>query len=240
MSTGTDSHEPHARPRRPHGARHSHQAPQTQAPQEAPREKGLIHAPGTRAAVGGWFLRKFLRSPRSVASLWPSSRYLARAMVRGLELPPGMAVIELGPGTGPFTDALAHHLGPRGDYLGIDRDPEFIELLRGRHPRFDFVQADVFDLGRLLDERPHLAPFAVLSGLPLVLMPRPAVLGLLETVRDRLPPTGVFRTFSYVQSLASPNAWWLRRSMKSLFPHFKVYGPVWRNVMPAFVLEGRK
>jgi phosphatidylethanolamine/phosphatidyl-N-methylethanolamine N-methyltransferase len=194
----------------------------------------------SQAAVGRWFLRKFLRSPLTVSSLWPSSRYLAAAMVQDLHLGDTGAIVELGPGTGSFTRAIEPLLGPRNHYLGIDHDPEFVALLRRTHAPLEFIEADICDLQRLLDERPHLDLRAVLSGLPLVAMPHKTVEELLELVRDRLAPGGTFRTFTYVQTLASPQSWWLRASVRRVFPRFAVRGPIWRNVTPALVFEGRK
>jgi phospholipid N-methyltransferase len=186
------------------------------------------------------FLRKFVRDPGNVASVWPSSRRLASAMVRGIELPPHAVVIELGPGTGPFTDVIAELWLARGDvrYLGIDRDPEFVALLRARHPRLDFAHASAFDLPQLLSERRIDRVDAVLCGLPLVSMPTADVDQLLHTVRQRLRPGGAFRTFSYVHTMANPASWSLRRRMRAIFPRFTVRGPVLRNVPPALVFAG--
>jgi phospholipid N-methyltransferase len=200
---------------------------------------GALPEGTSQAEVGRWFLRKFLQSPLTVSSLWPSSRHLAAAMVRDLHLPETGAILELGPGTGSFTRAIEPLLGPRNGYLGLDHDPEFIALLRRNHPGLEFVEADLRDLERLLDARP-LELHAVLSGLPLVAMPRQTVEDLLVLVRDRLAPGGLFRTFSYVQMLASPHSWWLRGCVRRVFPRFAVRGPIWRNVTPAVIFEGRK
>lgn len=190
---------------------------------------------------GLWFLRKFLRAPGQVASFWPSSRWLARAMVRDLTLQPGQAVLEFGPGTGPFTRAILERLrGYAGThYLGIERDAEFAQLLRERHPGAEVCTADVADLTRILAERPSLRPAAVICGLPLVSMPVPVVDDVLRQVAALLPPGGMFRTFSYVHTMLNPASWSLRRRMRTIFRSFAVRGPCWRNAPPALVFEGR-
>lgn len=192
-------------------------------------------------AEGFWFLRKFLREPAHVASFWPSSRWLAAAMVRELQLPPGHAVLEFGPGTGPFTGAIDRRLRelPGRGYLGIERDPEFAALLRRRFPHLEFCTSDVATLTALLTERPALRPGAVICGLPLVAMPVGVVDGLLRTAAALLPPGGFFRTFSYVHTMVNPASWNLRRRMRGFFREFTVHGPVVRNVPPALVFEGR-
>lgn len=192
-------------------------------------------------ADGIRFLGKFLRSPREVASLWPSSRWLARAMVRDLDLGPGEAVLEFGPGTGPFTRAIHDAMRGRVDvaYLGIERDPEFAHLLRERFPGIDVCTGDVADLEAMLAQRPHLRPGAVVCGLPLVAMDPPMVDGLLRTIATRLPRGGFFRTFSYLHTMANPASWSLRRRMRGIFREFAVHGPCLRNLPPALIFEGR-
>ena len=52
------------------------------------------------------FWRRYLRRPLGIGALAPSSASLARAMVRVLDPKPTDTVVELGPGTGPVTEAL--------------------------------------------------------------------------------------------------------------------------------------
>jgi len=51
------------------------------------------------------FRRRHLRNPRQVSAIAPSSRTLARAMTLGLS-PKSGKVVEFGPGTGRFTEAI--------------------------------------------------------------------------------------------------------------------------------------
>lgn len=198
--------------------------------------------PGVDRVRGSWFLRKFLREPRSVASVWPSSRSLCRAMLDGLSVAPGEAIVELGPGTGAFTRGIESRLArvPAAGYLGVDRDAEFVAHLRRLYPQREFVQADAFALPELLQDRPHLRVRAVVSGLPLVSMPKAKVEHLLGFIDEVLVPGGEFRTFSYVHTMATRASWWLRGVMRRRFAHFAVHGPVWRNVPPALVFAARK
>lgn len=188
-----------------------------------------------------WFLRKFLREPAHVAALWPSSRWLAAEMVRDLSLCPGDTVLEFGPGTGAFTAAIADRLRqvPGAGYLGIERDAEFVDLLARRFPAFEFCNEDVARLDAILAARPALRPAAVVCGLPLVSMPSSVVDDLLRCVAASLRRGGVFRTFSYVHTMANPASWALRRRMRGFFPSFAVRGPIVRNAPPALVFEGR-
>ena len=48
-------------------------------------------------------------------------------------LRPGMAVLDVGCGTGAITAGIAHSVGPEGRVLGIDRDDSLLEIARREH-----------------------------------------------------------------------------------------------------------
>ena len=200
-----------------------------------------LPATASERGLGRLFLRKFLRDPKDVASVWPSSRWLARAMLRDVVLPTGGGVVELGPGTGAFTAPILELLASAGGggYLGIERDAEFCDLMRRRFPRVEFAWADAATLATQLAARPGLQPFAVVSGLPLVAMPKPMVAELVRTAHAAVPVGGWFCTFSYQHSLVNPAQWWLRRLLRTTFGRLEVR-PVLRNVPPALVFAARK
>ena len=75
---------------------------------------------GTGLREHVFLFRRFLRSPRTVGALTASSRALAVAMVEGLALEQPGHVVELGPGTGVFTAAIAERLGKDTRFLAVD------------------------------------------------------------------------------------------------------------------------
>jgi phosphatidylethanolamine/phosphatidyl-N-methylethanolamine N-methyltransferase len=161
-------------------------------------------------------------------------------MLAGLELRRGDVVLEYGPGTGSLTEAIRMRSRALGGlrYLGIELDPGFCAILRARMPEFEFVNAPVEDVERLLAERNLPAPKAIISGLPLIFLPTmAAIIGTASTV---LADGGSFRTFSYLQSWITPGARRLRRHMRESFARFRHGAPVWSNFPPAFVLRGDK
>jgi len=195
----------------------------------------------TDPGTSGWFFfRKFLKDHHNVASIWPSSQILARAMLRGLELRPGDTVVEYGPGTGSFTQALLSTAPKDIRFLAIERDPDFRDLLARRFPEHTFVQGLVQDVDKILEEKGFDPPKVVLSGLPLISFPRRDVDRILLQTQRLLAPGGSFRTFSYTHSMANPRQWSLRSRMARIFARYNASRPVWRNAPPALVLTGWK
>jgi hypothetical protein len=69
------------------------------------------------------FLQGFLKSPKQVGSIIPSSRFLERRIVRASEIERASLVVELGPGTGGTTRALLRAMSPKARLLAIEIDP---------------------------------------------------------------------------------------------------------------------
>jgi phosphatidylethanolamine/phosphatidyl-N-methylethanolamine N-methyltransferase len=186
----------------------------------------------TRSAT--LFLRQFVRSPRTVGAILPSSAALARAMLAPIDFGTAQAVVEFGPGTGAFTREIARRLAPGCRYLGIELNPAFVSTLAAEFPELQFVHGDVADLTRILEKEGIGAVDAIVCGLPWASLP----VGLQETVfaeMDRvLVPGGVFVTFGYLQALVLPGARALRGRLQRSFADIHHSPVVWGNVPPAF------
>src|SRR6516164_2145961 len=64
-------------------------------------------------------------------------------------LRPGLAVLDVGCGTGAITAGAAKAVGPHGHVVGIDRDEALLELARAEHamiPNLRFEYGDVTTL----------------------------------------------------------------------------------------------
>lgn len=189
-----------------------------------------------------YFLRRFLRQPRHIASVCPSSRHLTARMFDGIELRSGDLLVEYGPGTGSFTVEV-ERMRQRGidvHYLGVEKDPGMYRFLLRRFPNLDFVLGDAADIVDICRERGLPKATAVLSGLPMLFIDRPTLECIFSGTGQCLTRDGVFRTFSYVHSFPSRGAAQLRDLMDLCFESYDLSAPVLRNLPPAFVLSGRR
>jgi phospholipid N-methyltransferase len=188
-----------------------------------------------------YFLGRFLRRPKHVASVWPSSRFLAEQMFRGLNLTSGDVVLEYGPGTGSLTREVERLRGSGIDvrYLGVEKDPGMYQYLVRNFPSLEFVLGDAADVVHLCEARSLPPAAAVISGLPLILMNYSTLTSIFSATRACLRSDGVFRTFSYVHSYPSRSAKELRELMEEYFDEYRLSRPVLRNVPPAFMMTGR-
>src|ERR1700720_636080 len=96
------------------------------------------------------FIRSWIEKPLSIGAVTPSSRVLARAMAAYVDPASKGPVIELGPGTGPVTEALVAQGVDPSRLVLVGFDPTFCRLLQKRYPAATVLQGDAYSLKRLL------------------------------------------------------------------------------------------
>lgn len=141
------------------------------------------------------FLRAWLAAPLRVAAIAPSGPGLAKAITAEIT-PASMPVIEFGPGTGVFTQAILDAGVTPDQLVMIEAGADFAALLRTRFPTVRIVEGSAGALaGVQLFGKGTVG--AVVSGLPILSMPKPVVLAILETAFSELRPGGAMYQFTY-------------------------------------------
>jgi phospholipid N-methyltransferase len=147
------------------------------------------------------FLGKFLRQGTAIASVAPSSRWLAQTTLRNIDWDRATALVELGAGTGPITRAIAQAARPECRVIVIERDPDFARLLRQRFggwANFDIVEGDVRNLAPILAKRRIERVDHIISGLPVPSFPRQLQRDLFKAVGTVLRPEGTYNQITEI------------------------------------------
>lgn len=143
------------------------------------------------------FLKSWLERPLLTGAVMPSGKFLAKAMARHVDPRSDGPVIEIGPGTGPVTEALIEHGVPQERLVLVEFNPDFIELLKRRFPRATIVQGDAYALSDTLAGKMSGPAAAVVSSLPLLTKPPLVRLGLLKQAFGLMKPGAPFVQFTY-------------------------------------------
>jgi len=152
------------------------------------------------------FIRSWMEKPLRTGAVMPSSKALARTMAGYVDLQSTGPVIELGPGTGPVTEALVRHgVDPKRLVL-VEFNPDFCRLLRARYPEATIVQGDAYRLRRLLETTVREPAAAMVSGLPLMTKPLRTRLRLIADAMSLLQPGAPFIQFTYAMMPPIPKA----------------------------------
>jgi phosphatidylethanolamine/phosphatidyl-N-methylethanolamine N-methyltransferase len=173
------------------------------------------------------FLRSWIERPLLTGAVAPSSKYLAQAMASYVDPRVPGPVVELGPGTGPVTDALVRRGIEQERLVLVEFNPEFAQLLKRRFPRAAIVCGDAYDVRDALADVVREPCAGFISSLPLFTKPMPQRVELLSAAHGLSRPGAPFVQFTYAVVPPIP-----ARSS-----HYTALGSerIWRNVPPARV-----
>ncbi len=178
------------------------------------------------ASAGYWqFMREFLRHPRQIGAVCPSSPVLCRSIASLVPHGRGL-VVELGPGGGAVTAALLRRgVAPR-DLVLVERSEALARQLAERFPAVCLIRGDAAQLAGFEALR-HKRVRAIVSSLPLRSLPAADVRRILDQISAVSSPGTVFIQFSYA----------LRRSYDGMAQGYarEQARVVWRNIPPARV-----
>ena len=115
-------------------------------------------------------------------------------------------VVELGPGTGPVTEALVEAGVDPARLVLVEFNPAFCRLLQKRYPDATLVQGDAYSLRRLLETLLIQPAAAVVSGLPLVTKPIRERWRLIRDAFDLMVPGRAVRAVHLFGRVAAAEA----------------------------------
>jgi phosphatidylethanolamine/phosphatidyl-N-methylethanolamine N-methyltransferase len=178
------------------------------------------------------FIRSWIERPLSTGAVTPSGKILARTMARYVDPNSIGPVVELGPGTGPVTEALVEAGVNPARLVLVESNPAFCRILRARYPDATLVQGDAYGVRRLLETLLLQPAAAMVSGLPLITKPVRMRLRLIRDAFDLMVPGAPFVQFTY--AVASP--------LPKRFGGFSIEASerIWMNIPPARVWVYRK
>jgi phosphatidylethanolamine/phosphatidyl-N-methylethanolamine N-methyltransferase len=173
------------------------------------------------------FLSSWLQNPLKTGAVSPSSPALARAMAQQVDPSIPGPIVELGPGTGPVTEAiLARGVSPER-LITVEFNPGFCALVKKRFPGVQVVQGDGYALAETLRGLVREPLAAIVSSLPLMTRPMPVRLKTLKSGLKLLHPGAPFIQFTYAMTAPIPPR--PRHYALSASPR------IWLNLPPARV-----
>ena len=179
------------------------------------------------------FLRAFLRTPKRIGSVTPSSSVLARLMVDAADIHEGHVVVELGAGTGPFTREI-HSRYPDNPFLALEPGAELAAVLRTELPGVAIREGLAQELPQLAREWGYEKVDRVVSGLPWALWSKVLQNDILDNMIRCMNTDAKFVTFTYLHSGVMPAARSFRRELTNRFEVVKTSHVAWRNMPPAY------
>lgn len=167
------------------------------------------------------YIQGFIKSPRSIGTLMPSSPTLCRAMVSELDWnQPNLRVAELGAGDGVLTKHILHAMPADSTLAAYEINPLFFADLEG-------ISDQRLTLHKHSAERLSQPYDIIFSCLPFLSLPLRVSLKILRSVLAILQHTGGdFILFQYTQRMErvlSRYFQWERKRVVKNFPPAYVY-----------------
>lgn len=174
------------------------------------------------------FSRNFIKHPKMLGSVIPSSRFLVQQVLKPIDWARARVIVEYGPGVGTITRHVLKRMRPDARMIVLDTNTDFVEFLRGaiQDPRLDVVHGSAADVSQVLAERGLRQADYAISGIPFSTMPAELRESIVRSTHDALAPGGAFLVYQF-SSKVRPD---LERVFAEVKPGFE---PL--NILPAHV-----
>lgn len=196
----------------------------------------------------GKFLVEFIQHPTTVGAMLPSSKWLAKEIVSQIPKDlksPQRFILEVGPGTGVFTDKIIKRMNPEDILHLVEFDKVFAEALKKKYGHIKNVKVISGDILKYTNQEKY---DYIVSGLPLNSFTVADVKNVFQKFIDLIKPKGKISYFEYMAvpdvRLAVSTADDCKKlreilSIKKAFheKHYKSEGHVYLNITPARVLH---
>jgi phospholipid N-methyltransferase len=169
-----------------------------------------------------------VRNPAATAAVAPSGKALTSLITRGVHAGMG-AVLELGPGTGAFTQGLVRRGVAQRNLTLVEQNPTFARLLAKRFPDATILDIDAAELAETSNGGGR--PFnAVICGLGLRSMDATQVEAIMRAAFTRMQPDASLYLFTFGWKCSVPEDVLMRLGLGA-----ERVGTTLRNVPPASV-----
>jgi phosphatidylethanolamine/phosphatidyl-N-methylethanolamine N-methyltransferase len=171
------------------------------------------------------FFKRWLDKPFQLGALIPSSKALARAIAQHVvrEQRQEMEyILEIGAGTGSFTQALLDAGVEPHRLICVEVDKQLYEYMKRRFPKVHVIWGSACQLKQLLPQQLHQNIALVLSGIPMMSIPSLIRDDIIEGCFHVLKPGGKIIQFTYspFSSVSSKNYRLKQRRLETVFRNF--------------------
>lgn len=179
------------------------------------------------------FIKHFWKEKKMVGAMAPSSRFLAKKMLKHVDFENARVLVELGPGTGVFTEEIIKSMNPEAILLVFELNEAFSKQLvkRFTDKRVHIIHDSADQMEKYLAKYELEKADAVISSLPLANFPGELRTSVLSASHNALKDNGTYIQFQY--SLQSKK--YIKRFFKDISLNFALF-----NFPPAFVYTCRK
>ena len=179
------------------------------------------------------FFREAIKNIRTSGTVVPSSKFLVKKMLAGIDFKTARVIVEFGPGSGTITNEILNRMHPEARLICFEINEVFFEHLSNtKHPQLTLLKRSATSIKKMMQEYGLDQVDYVVSSLPLAIMPPEVSLEILENTYSVLKNKGEFIQYQY--SLQN------KKDVKKIFGQHVSIQFVTLNIPPAFVYFCKK
>lgn len=180
------------------------------------------------------FLKEFMKSRKIIGAVSPSSKFLAKKMLEGINFNETKVIVEYGAGTGVFTREIVSKMAKNTKLLVFELHEPFFKKLEeefSAYPNVFVICDSAANVLKHLEENHETHTDIIVSSLPFTNFETNLTIRILKAAEQALRKNGSFIQFQY-----SLNA---KKILSKIFEMKSVqFVPI--NIPPAFVYTCKK
>lgn len=179
------------------------------------------------------FLGEFVRNPRQLGSIIPSSGFLKKRIVAAAELKSASVIVELGPGNCGTTRSILKAMPDTARLLSIELNEGLYPLSSDiKDSRYIAHHGDASELTDILQSYQLDRPDVVISGIPFSCMTEQVGRSILQCIHEELTSGGRFVAYQVSARVDELNTYYV--------DEHRTVSWEWLNMPPLRVWRWRK
>ena len=175
------------------------------------------------------FVRQFFKNKKMVGAITPSTKFLGKKMLKNIDFNSSKLLIELGPGTGVFTDLIIEQMAKDAQLYVFEVNKNFYANLVDKinDPRVKILNDSAENIEKYINKEVDV----IISSLPLMVFSNELRENVITTSYKSLKKDGIYLQFQY--TLQSKKI--LQKTYDKVDVSFTI-----KNIPPAFIYSCTK
>ena len=182
------------------------------------------------------FVKEWANSPKRVASIFPSSPFIADALVDLAKVKESKVIVELGPGVGVVTEKILDKKDPASTFFAVEVSENLAKATRDRCPAAEVICGDAKHLEGMLLAKGLGSCDSIASCIPWATISCDIQDDILKAVSNSLEPGGRFATLLFAPGLLLPSTFRFVKKLEEMFGTLNISPVIWKNLPPAVVV----
>jgi len=180
------------------------------------------------------FFSNFLKNPKEVAAIAPSSKYVIKRIIRHIDFNNARYLIEYGPGVGNVTEELLMGMNSDAKLICFESNIKFYNFLNKsiKDNRLVIINNSAEMLDLYMEKFNIENVDYILSGIPFTLIKKENKKNIIKKTKKMLRKGGKFIVYQQYN-------WHLKKYLYAYFKNISIYLEV-RNMPPTFIFVCEK